>query len=206
MCGGACRGLCEKGRGPCRYCRAPLPVQCVDSEHRSGTGETGRCGRGASSNEWRSPHNYRRLPARAAELQCGRRDRLSAQPGGRVTPYVKWFMKSSLFWLGCGVTLGVCIAIDSRLIIYRPAHVHMNLLGFVTMMIFAVGYHVLPRIAGAPLRWEWLAPIHWWLANTGLAMMVAGFVVIPWNANVGRWILAPGGLLAALGAFCFIVT
>ena len=122
-----------------------------------------------------------------------------------MTPYVKWFMKSSLFWLGCGVTLGVCIAIDPKLIIYRPAHVHMNLLGFVTMMIFAVGYHVLPRIAGAPLRWEWLAPIHWWLANTGLAMMVTGFFVIPWNANVGRWILAPGGLLAALGAFCFIV-
>jgi cbb3-type cytochrome oxidase subunit 1 len=80
----------------------------------------------------------------------------------------------------------------------------MNLLGFVTMMIFAVGYHVLPRIAGAPLRWEWLGPVHWWLSNVGLALMVTGFFVLPSSA-MGRWILAPGGTLAAIGAFCFIV-
>lgn len=113
-------------------------------------------------------------------------------------------MKSSLAWLAGGVTFGVAMAIWPQLIIYRPAHVHMNLLGFVTMMIFAVGYHVLPRIAGAPLRWEWLGPIHWWLSNLGLALMVTGFFVIPSNP-VGRWLLAPGGTLAAAGAFCFIV-
>jgi cytochrome c oxidase cbb3-type subunit 1 len=122
-----------------------------------------------------------------------------------MSPFIKWFMKSSLFWLGSGVTLGVVMAVEPRFMVYRPAHVHMNLLGFVTMMIFAVGYHVLPRIAGAPLCWAWLGPIHWWLANTGLAMMVTGFFVIPSNAVVGRWILAPGGTLAAAGAFCFIV-
>jgi cbb3-type cytochrome oxidase subunit 1 len=121
-----------------------------------------------------------------------------------VSPFVKWFIRSSLTWLGGGVTLGVAIAIWPRLIVYRPAHVHMNLLGFVTMMIFAVGYHVLPRIAGAPLRWEWLGPVHWWLSNVGLALMVTGFFVLPSSA-MGRWILAPGGTLAAIGAFCFIV-
>ena len=121
-----------------------------------------------------------------------------------MSPFVKWFIRSSLTWLGGGVTLGVAIAIWPRLIVYRPAHVHMNLLGFVTMMIFAVGYHVLPRIAGAPLRWEWLGPVHWWLSNVGLASMVTGFFVLPSSA-MGRWILAPGGTLAAIGAFCFIV-
>jgi cytochrome c oxidase cbb3-type subunit 1 len=114
-------------------------------------------------------------------------------------------MKSSLAWLGCGVVLGVAMAIWPQLIVYRPAHVHMNLLGFVTMMIFAVGYHMLPRIAGAPLRWEWLGPIHWWLANLGLAMMVAGFFTLPSYPVIGRGILAGGGVMAATGAFCFIV-
>lgn len=122
-----------------------------------------------------------------------------------MSPFVKWFMKSSLAWLGGGVLLGVAMAIWPQLIVYRPAHVHMNLLGFVTMMIFAVGYHVLPRIAGAPLRWEWLAPIHWWLSNVGLAMMVTGFFLLPSYPVMGRWILAPGGTSAAVGAFCFIV-
>jgi cbb3-type cytochrome oxidase subunit 1 len=102
------------------------------------------------------------------------------------------------------VTLGIAMAIWPTLIIYRPAHVHMNLLGFVTMMIFGVGYHVLPRFAGSPLRWEWLPPVHWWLSNVGLLLMVTGFFVIPSNP-LGRWIFAPGGTLAAIGAFCFIV-
>jgi cytochrome c oxidase cbb3-type subunit 1 len=118
---------------------------------------------------------------------------------------VRWFIKSSLAWLACGVIFGVVMAIYPTMIVYRPAHVHMNLLGFVTMMIFAVGYHVLPRFSGAPLRWEWLPPIHWWLSNIGLAMMVSGFFVNPWNQTLGRWILAPGGTLASIGAFCFIV-
>jgi len=121
-----------------------------------------------------------------------------------MSPFVKWFIKSSLAWLGGGVTLGVLMAIWPQLIVYRPAHVHMNLLGFVTMMIFAVGYHVLPRIAGAPLRWEGLGFVHWWLSNVGLASMVTGFFVLP-SSPAGRWLLAPGGTLAAAGAFCFII-
>lgn len=122
-----------------------------------------------------------------------------------MNPFVRWFMKSSLAWLAGGVTLGVAMGISPTLIVYRPAHVHMNLLGFVSMMIFAVGYHVLPRIAGAPLRWPVLGTIHWWLGNVGLAMMVSGFFILPSSPVIGRWVLAPGGLLAAAGAFCFIV-
>ena len=119
--------------------------------------------------------------------------------------FVHWFIKSSLAWLGGGVILGVAMAAHPEWIIYRPAHVHMNLLGFVTMMIFGVGYHVLPRVAGAPLRWPRLGMIHWWLANTGLALMVAGFFLLPSLSAIGRVTLVTGGSMAASGAFCFIV-
>ena len=119
--------------------------------------------------------------------------------------FVRWFIKSSLTWLGSGVILGVVMAAYPGWIIYRPAHVHMNLLGFVSMMIFAVGYHVLPRIAGAPLRWPGLGIVHWGLSNAGLALMVAGFFAMPSFASIGRALLVVGGLSAASGAFCFIV-
>lgn len=122
-----------------------------------------------------------------------------------VDSFVRLFIKSSLAWLGCGVMLGVAMAAHPLWIIYRPAHVHMNLLGFVTMMIFGVGYHVLPRVAGAPLRWPRLGMIHWWLANTGLALMVAGLFLLPSLAAIGRVTLVTGGSMAASGAFCFIV-
>ncbi len=119
--------------------------------------------------------------------------------------FVHHFIKSSLAWLGGGVVLGVAMAAHPVWIVYRPAHVHMNLLGFVTMMIFGVGYHVLPRVAGSPLRWPRLGMIHWWLANTGLALMVAGFFLLPSLPAAGRVALVTGGTTAATGAFCFIV-
>ena len=59
-----------------------------------------------------------------------------------MEPHVKGFLKASLAWLTLGVTLGVAMAVHPLWTIYRMAHVHMNLLGFVTMMIYGVGYHV----------------------------------------------------------------
>lgn len=118
--------------------------------------------------------------------------------------FVRRFIKSALVWLGLGVTLGVGMAVHPLWIIYRPAHVHMNLLGFVTMMIFGVAYHVIPRFFGHPLHNKRLAGVHWWLSNTGLAVMVVGFFMAPHVGGRSIPILASGGTLSALGAFAFI--
>jgi hypothetical protein len=119
--------------------------------------------------------------------------------------FVRAFMKSGLTWLGLGVTLGVAMAAQPAWIVYRTAHMHMNLLGFVTMMIFGVGYHVLPRFSGHPLYSRRLAGVHWVLANLGLAAMVAGFVLRPHLGAGAVPILAGGGVSSALGAYLFIV-
>jgi len=118
--------------------------------------------------------------------------------------FVRAFLKAALAWLGLGVTLGVAMAAHPGWIVYRPAHVHMNLLGFVTMMIFGVGYHVLPRFSGRPLHSRRLAGVHWGLANLGLATMVAGFGLAPHLGARATPILAGGGTLSALGAYLFI--
>ena len=72
--------------------------------------------------------------------------------------FVRAFLKSSLVWLGLGVTLGVGMAGHPAWLVYRPAHLHMTLLGFVAMMIFGVAYHVIPRFTGHPLHGRRLAP------------------------------------------------
>jgi len=118
--------------------------------------------------------------------------------------YVRTFIKASLVWLALGVTLGVGMAANPQWVIYRTSHIHMNLLGFVTMMIFGVAYHVIPRFSGNPLYSVKLATVHWWLANTGLAMMAVGFAL---RAHIGRPaipLLATGGALSALGAYTFV--
>ena len=113
------------------------------------------------------------------------------------------FLKAGLVWLVLGVTLGLCMAAHPPLLAWRAAHIHMLLLGFVTGMIFGVGYHVFPRFAGRPLRRPGLLLPHWWLANGGVAAMALGFILraegVPWSPVL----LGAGGTAAALGAYPF---
>lgn len=117
--------------------------------------------------------------------------------------FTKAFVKASVAWLALAVTLGVIMAIRPQSVVYRPAHAHMNLLGFVAMMIFGVAYHVIPRFTGNPLHDRRLAGIQWWLANAGLALMVVGFFAIPHDPR-GRLALVAGGVLAAVSAYAFV--
>jgi cbb3-type cytochrome oxidase subunit 1 len=117
--------------------------------------------------------------------------------------FVKAFLKASLVWLVLGVTLGVAMAAHPVWTVYRPAHLHMVLLGFVTMMIYGVAYHVIPRFAATPLQGARAARWHWWASNGGLAFMVAGFVLRADGMKLGTVVLASGGVLSALGAYTF---
>lgn len=118
--------------------------------------------------------------------------------------FVIRFIKASLFWFGLGVSLGVAMAVAPRLVIYRPAHMHMNLLGFVTMMIYGVAYHVLPRFSGHPLHSRKLAVTHWWVSNVGLALFVTGLILVPHLDRGAAPIEGTGAALSALGAYLFI--
>ena len=120
--------------------------------------------------------------------------------------FVKAFLKASLGWLAAGVSLGLAMAIHPAWAVYRTAHLHMNLLGFVGMMIFGVAYHVIPRFTGHPLHSHRLAGVQWWLANVGLALFVAGFVMLPHTmfGTTARLVVAGGGALSAAAAYIFV--
>jgi hypothetical protein len=122
--------------------------------------------------------------------------------------FVKNFLKAAVAWLILGGLAGLAMAAYPAWTVYRAAHTHMLLLGFVTMMIFGVGYHVIPRFAGAPIRDRRAPTAHWWLANGGLALMVIGFVMrASGSVAVATWILSTGGVLTGLGmvVFAFVV-
>ncbi|HVZ78936.1 MAG TPA: cbb3-type cytochrome c oxidase subunit I [Gemmatimonadaceae bacterium] len=118
--------------------------------------------------------------------------------------YARAFVKASLAWLAAGVTLGVGMAVHPAWIVYRPAHVHMNLLGFVTMMIYGVAFHVIPRFTGHPVHSPRLALAQWWLANVGLLVFAGGFLVRPGAETAGTAMVALGGTLSALAAYAFV--
>jgi cbb3-type cytochrome oxidase subunit 1 len=118
--------------------------------------------------------------------------------------YIKAFIRASLLWFAAGILLGLGMAIEPSWIVYRPAHAHMNVVGFLTMLVFGVGYQLLPRLFGHPLYSDRLAIAHLYLANIGLLGMVAGFVWEVHSVVTGHWILVGGGAVFTLGVACWI--
>ena len=119
--------------------------------------------------------------------------------------YVKAFIKTSVVWLTFGFILGIAMAMYPPWTVYRAAHVHVMLLGFVSMMIFGVAYHVIPRFSGRSLYSVRAAVWHWWIANAGLTLMVVGFACRDSGKLIGTWVLSAGGLLSGGGAVIFAV-
>jgi heme/copper-type cytochrome/quinol oxidase subunit 1 len=117
--------------------------------------------------------------------------------------FVRYFIKSALVFLGLGILMGIWLGFSPNAIIYRPAHAHLNLLGFASMFIFGVAYHVIPRFTGHPLHSHRMAEVHWWASNSGLVILVFGFLLLPWLPDA-RWAVEVGAVLAAAGAFLFI--
>jgi cbb3-type cytochrome oxidase subunit 1 len=118
--------------------------------------------------------------------------------------FVKAFIRASLVWFALGITLGLAIAAYPPWVAYRPAHAHMTVVGFLTMMVFGVGYQLLPRLFGHKLHRPGLAVAHWWLANGGLTAMVIGFVLQPHVGSASAPVTATGGSMFALGAMGFV--
>ncbi|MFA7332103.1 MAG: cbb3-type cytochrome c oxidase subunit I [Candidatus Delongbacteria bacterium] len=87
----------------------------------------------------------------------------------------KSFILASLVWLLLGVSLGVAMTLQlGNYALLRFAHLHLLLLGFMAMMVYGVGYFILPRFNGTTLRWPRLVGAHFWISNLGLLGLVFG--------------------------------
>lgn len=123
--------------------------------------------------------------------------------------FAQVFVQASLVWLALGVTVGTAMAVHPAWTVYRPVHMHMTLLGFVTMMIYGVAYHVLPRFVGRALWSKRLPGVHVWASNAGLTLMCVGFalrVSTAVDVRIGTAVLSVGGVLSAGGAYLFAFT
>ncbi|HEY5765721.1 MAG TPA: DUF1858 domain-containing protein [Candidatus Deferrimicrobiaceae bacterium] len=87
--------------------------------------------------------------------------------------YTKAFVIASLVYFFLAALLGVWMGAADAAGWTHFAHVHFNLLGFMSMMIYGVGYFILPRFNGRTLRWPSWVPLHFYAANVGLIGMVA---------------------------------
>jgi len=93
--------------------------------------------------------------------------------------YTKGFVVASLVYFFLAAVLGIWMGGTDSAGWVRFAHVHFNLLGFMSMMIYGVGYFILPRFNGRTLRWPSWVPAHFYAANIGLIGMVATAPSLP---------------------------
>ena len=91
--------------------------------------------------------------------------------------FVRNFIIVSIIYLGISSILGICMLWDQSLMSLKFVHSHLNMLGWVSMMIYGVGYHVLPRFSGRPLKYPKMGEIQFWTANLGLIGMLSFYTM-----------------------------
>ena len=68
-----------------------------------------------------------------------------------------WFLRIAVLYFIAGVAVGLGMAMTGVTIL-RPVHVHLNLLGWASMMLFGLFYRAVPAAAETKL-----AKAHFWI-------------------------------------------
>ena len=86
-----------------------------------------------------------------------------------MDPVAKNFIRMSVIYFVIAAVIGAHF-IFNRAYHHQlfHAHVHVMLLGWISMMIYGVGYHILPRFNGNPVAFPKIAVVHFWVANVAL--------------------------------------
>ncbi len=101
--------------------------------------------------------------------------------------YPRLFIKAGLIYAVLGAALGVTMAVDPSLSVrLRFVHIHVNLLGFMAMMIAGVAFHVLPRFSARKLPWPAGMKYQFYLQNTGLLGMISLYALGGWRGGAAH--------------------
>lgn len=115
-------------------------------------------------------------------------------------------IKAAFAYLAIGIVLGVIFGLDRSLgPMWRPLHAELNLWGWVTLLIYGMAYHILPRISGYLLRWPPLANAQSWLAIGGVLLAGLGWTAAVSGLPLAQALLAAGGVLQLVAALLFIL-
>lgn len=122
--------------------------------------------------------------------------------------FVKNFIGMSIVYLAISSLLGILMLSQPSLLSLKFVHSHLNMLGWVSMMIFGVGYHILPRFTGRPLKNPKMGELQFWLANVGLIGMLLFSVLGTYNPEMGlyRGLAVVFGIAEAFSIFLFFYT
>ncbi|KMY51825.1 cytochrome-c oxidase [Peribacillus loiseleuriae] len=107
-------------------------------------------------------------------------------------------IKIGVVYFLIGIFFGLYMSVTHEFVL-KTVHVHMNLLGWVSLSLVGILYHLFPQLAQTTS-----AKIHFWMHNIGLPIMMISIALALYE--VGGEVFFPiatiGGVLTAIG-ICF---
>jgi hypothetical protein len=111
----------------------------------------------------------------------------------------RWFLRIAVLYALVAMALGITMGI-SQDHSQMPTHAHLNLLGWVSMALYALIYRQWPGAGKTKL-----ALAHFWVANAGALLLNAGVYAL----MAGNMTLEPvaiiGSLVTILGMLIFAI-
>ncbi|NOY64382.1 MAG: hypothetical protein GXO97_03155 [Nitrospirae bacterium] len=95
--------------------------------------------------------------------------------------FVKNFIVVSIIYLAVASIIGVLMAMDTKYLYLKFIHSHFMLLGWVSMMIYGVGYHILPRFSGRLIKSKLIGEVQFYLSNIGLIGLTLFYTLRQYN-------------------------
>ena len=118
----------------------------------------------------------------------------------------RWFVRSALFYLALGFTLGALMLFEKGVPVYPPLltllplHIEVVLFGWTVQLVMGIAFWILPRFAGASRGNERAAWLAYGLMNAGVWLAGLGVLL-----GLPPWLPALGRLAEAAGVVAFVL-
>ncbi len=109
------------------------------------------------------------------------------------------FIKLAVLNFLVGIGMGMFMSITHKFE-YAPSHAHINLLGWTSLALAGVIYHLFPAAGESRL-----GKLHFWLHNLGLPVFMAALIAIESGMMAAEPLIALGANVTSLGILLFVI-
>ncbi|MFC1867340.1 cytochrome-c oxidase [Thermodesulfobacteriota bacterium] len=108
-------------------------------------------------------------------------------------------IKISVIYLFIGTCMGMYMSITGDYTL-SSVHSHISLLGWTTMTLSGIVYHIFPEASESLL-----CKIQFWLFNVGLPLMIIGMGIYLYDVTGSIIVVSIGGILTSIAILLFMV-
>ena len=97
--------------------------------------------------------------------------------------YFRKFLFAAMFYLLLAAVSSLLNKFN-LLVTDKFVQLHSQFLGFIAMLIYGLGYYLIPKLGKNQLRFPKFVPIHYWLGNLSLIAMIICHSLILFNSDI----------------------